>query len=60
MNDGDGKWHIALSHKTGFVSGMPLKLTRGDGSKLPVRLGEVWMKKRDFTVFELRSPGLKH
>lgn len=59
MNDGNGKWHIALNHKSGFISGMPLKLTRGNGTKLPVRLGEVWMKKRDFTVFELRSPGLK-
>lgn len=59
MNDGNGKWQIAVNYKSGFISGMPLKLTRGDGSKLPVRLGEVWMKKRDFTVFELRSPGLK-
>lgn len=59
MNNGDGKWQIAINHLNGFVSGMPLKLTRGDGSKLPVRLGDVWLKKRDFTVYELRSPGLK-
>lgn len=59
MNNGDGQWHLAVNHKSGFVSGMPLKLTRADGSKLPVRLGEVWLKKPDFTVFELRSPGLK-
>ena len=59
MNDGTGKWQIAVNRKSDFISGMPLKLTRGDGSKLPVRLGEVCMKKRDFSVFELRSPGLK-
>lgn len=59
MHDDEGRWLLAVSHKSDLVSGMPLKLTRSNGSKLPVRLGEVWLHKRDFVVYELRSPGLK-
>lgn len=59
MHDVDGRWQLAVSHKMGLISGMPLKLTRSNGTRLPVRLGEVWLKKRDFTVYELRSPGLQ-
>jgi hypothetical protein len=58
MHDVEGRWQLAVHNKYELVSGMPLKLTRANGNKLPVRLGEIWLKKRDFVVYELRSPGL--
>ena len=42
-----------------YSKGEPLKLIRANGSHLPVRLGEVVYTKKDFKVFELRSPGFE-
>ena len=58
MHDTEGRWQLAVSHKFNLISGIPLKLTRTNGSKLPVRLGNVCLTKRDFVVFELSSPAL--
>lgn len=54
-----GHWQLILN--TGFPvkSGDPLKLIRNDGSRLPVRLGDMWLVKKGFAMYELRSPGLK-
>jgi hypothetical protein len=52
------RWQIVLLHEYGYISGTPLKLIRSNGSIILLRLGDIWMSKRDFTVFEIRSASL--
>jgi len=52
------QWQLIVNTGMAVKSGDPLKLIRKDGSRLPVRLGEVWLVKKEFTMYELRSPGL--
>jgi len=52
------RWQIVLRQEYGYISGTPLKLIRSNGSIILLRLGDIWMSKRDFTVFEIRSAGL--
>ncbi|VAW92934.1 hypothetical protein MNBD_GAMMA22-538 [hydrothermal vent metagenome] len=56
--DMNERWQIVLLHEYGYISGTPLKLIRSNGSILLLRLGDIWMSKRDFTVFEIRSASL--
>ncbi|MFV2059335.1 MAG: hypothetical protein ACC653_01555 [Gammaproteobacteria bacterium] len=56
--DMNERWQIVLLHEYGYISGTPLKLIRSNGSVILLRLGDIWMSKRDFTVFEIRSAGL--
>lgn len=53
------QWQLIVNTGLAVKSGDPLKLIRNDGTRLPVRLGEVWLVKKEFTMYELRSPGLK-
>jgi hypothetical protein len=53
------EWNLIIKTSMPYVKGQPLKLIRANGSRLPVRLGEVVYTKKDFKVFELRSPGLE-
>lgn len=54
-----GEWNLIIKTSMHYSKGEPLKLIRANGSALPVRLGEVVYAKKDFKVFELRSPGLE-
>ena len=53
-----GEWNLIIKTNMHYTKGQPLKLIRANGKHLPVRLGEVIYTKKDFKVFELRSPGL--
>ncbi|MDR9437334.1 MAG: hypothetical protein RI563_10645 [Thiohalophilus sp.] len=59
VKDLDNQWKLIVTPGLEVKSGDPLKLIRNDGSRLPVRLGEVWIVKKEFTQYELRSPGLE-
>ena len=52
------EWNLIIKSSMHYSKGDPLKLIRANGSHLPVRLGEVIYTKKDFRVFELRSPDL--
>lgn len=58
IKDVRGEWSLIIKTSMPYSKGQPLKLIRANGSPLPVRLGEVVYAKKDFKVFELRSPGL--
>ena len=53
-----GDWNLIIKTSMHYSKGEPLKLIRANGTHLPVRLGDVVYTKKDFKVFELRSPGL--
>lgn len=53
-----GEWSLIIKTSMHYLRGEPLKLIRANGSPLPIRLGDVIYTKKDFKVFELRSPGL--
>ena len=59
IKDVRGEWYLIIKTSMHYSKGEPLKLIRANGSPLPVRLGEVVYTKKDFKVFELRSPGLE-
>ncbi len=59
IKDVRGEWNLIVKTSMNYLKGEPLKLIRANGSPLPVRLGEVVYTKKDFKVFELRSPGLE-
>lgn len=54
-----GEWNLIIKTSMPYSKGQPLKLVRANGGSLPVRLGEVIYTKKDFKVFEVRSPGLE-
>jgi len=58
IKDVRGEWNLIIKTSMSYSKGEPLKLIRANGSHLPVRLGEAVYTKKDFKVFELRSPGL--
>lgn len=59
IKDVRGEWNLIVKTRMSYSNGQPLKLIRANGSSLPVRLGNVVYAKKDFKVFELRSPGLE-
>lgn len=59
IKDVRGEWNLIIKTSMPYSKGEPLKLIRANGTSLPVRLGEVIYTKKDFKVFELRSPGLE-
>lgn len=59
IKDVRGEWNLVVKTSMSYSKGQPLKLIRANGSSLPVRLGEVVYTKKDFKIFELRSPGLE-
>ncbi len=58
MQDFEGRWQVISLHEYGYTTGTPLKLIRANGVRILLRLGDIWMTKRDFTVFEARSASL--
>jgi hypothetical protein len=59
IKDVRGEWNLIIKTSMSYSKGEPLKLIRANGTHLPVRLGDVVYTKKDFKVFELRSPGLE-
>lgn len=59
IKDVRGEWNLIIKTSMHYAKGEPLKLIRANGAHLPVRLGEPVYTKKDFKVFELRSPGLE-
>ena len=59
IKDVRGEWNLIIKTNMHYSKGEPLKLIRANGTHLPVRLGEAVYTKKDFKVFQLRSPGLE-
>ncbi len=59
IKDVRGEWNLIIKTSMHYSKGEPLILVRANGSHLPVRLGEIVYTKKDFKVFELRSPGFE-
>ncbi|VAX12874.1 hypothetical protein MNBD_GAMMA24-1363 [hydrothermal vent metagenome] len=55
MND---QWYLVVNSAYNFVPGMPFWLIRAKGNRVPVRLGETLMAKKEFLIFEMRSPAI--
>ncbi|NOZ38418.1 MAG: hypothetical protein GXP11_10245, partial [Gammaproteobacteria bacterium] len=55
MND---QWYLVVNSASDFVPGMPFWLIRAKGNRVPVRLGETLMAKKEFLIFEMRSPAI--
>lgn len=58
IQDLDNAWKLVMHESYGYVRGAPLQISRQKGSMLPARLGDVWLRKSEFSVFEISSPGL--
>jgi hypothetical protein len=58
IQDGAENWQLITQPSDNLKPGLPIKLLRA-GTKAPARLGDVYLTKKEFTVFELRSPGLQ-
>ena len=58
IQDGADNWQLITQPRDDLKPGLPIKLLRA-GSKAPARLGDVFLSKKEFTVFDLRSPGLQ-
>lgn len=56
QDNADG-WQIVVQPDDQVKSGMPLKLQR-NGKTSPARMGGLYLSKKEFSVFEFRSPGL--
>lgn len=51
-------WQLIVEPRDSLLPGSPVRLLR-DGGPAPARLGDVYLTKKEFMVFELRSPGLQ-
>jgi hypothetical protein len=58
IQDGADNWQLVTQPRDDLKPGLPIKLLRA-GTKAPARLGDVYLTKKEFTVFDLRSPGLQ-
>ena len=58
IQDGADNWQLVTQPRDDLKPGLPIKLLRA-GAKAPARLGDVFLTKKEFTVFDLRSPGLQ-
>jgi hypothetical protein len=58
IQDGAENWQLVTQPRDDLKPGLPIKLLRA-GNKAPARLGDVYLTKKEFTVFDLRSPGLQ-
>lgn len=57
--DLNNQWYLVVNPTCDFVPGTPFWLIRAKGNRVPVRLGETWMARKEFLIFEMRSPGLQ-
>ena len=55
----NGSWYAVLNPADTAVPGTPFWLVRPRVDRIPVRLGEIYMSKKEFVIFELSSPGMK-
>ncbi|MDH5570352.1 MAG: hypothetical protein OEY89_01225 [Gammaproteobacteria bacterium] len=55
----NGNWYAVFNSTDNVVPGTPFWLIRPKVDRVPVRLGNVYMSKKEFVIFELRSPGMK-
>ena len=51
-------WQIIVEPRDSLLPGSPVRLSR-DAGPAPARLGDIYLTKKEFMVFELRSPGLQ-
>jgi hypothetical protein len=51
-------WQLIVRPGTDLLPGSPVRLLR-DRAPAPARLGDIYLTKKEFMVFELRSPGLQ-
>ena len=58
IQDRADNWQLITQPNDKLKPGMPIKLLRS-GTKAPARLGDVYLTKKEFTIFDLRSPGLQ-
>jgi len=58
IQDGADNWQLITQPRDDLKPGLPIKLLRV-GTKAPARLGDVFLTKKEFRVFDLRSPGLQ-
>ena len=58
IQDGADNWQLVTQPRDDLKPGLPIKLLRA-GTKAPARLGDVYLTKKEFTIFDLRSPGLQ-
>lgn len=58
IQDGADNWQLVTQPRDDLKPGLPIKLLRA-GTKAPARLGDVYLTKKEFKVFDLRSPGLQ-
>ena len=58
IQDGAENWQLVTQPRDNLKPGLPIKLLRA-GTKAPARLGDVYLTKKEFMVFDLRSPGLQ-
>lgn len=56
--DSSDNWQLIVPPKDELLPGLPIRLVRNSGTA-PARLGDVYLTKKGFTVFELRSPGIR-
>jgi hypothetical protein len=58
IQDGAENWQLVTQPRDDLKPGLPIRLLRA-GNKAPARLGDVYLTKKEFTIFDLRSPGLQ-
>jgi hypothetical protein len=58
IQDRADNWQLVTQPRDDLKPGLPIKLLRA-GTKAPARLGDVYLTKKEFTIFDLRSPGLQ-
>jgi hypothetical protein len=58
IQDSAQNWQLVTRPRDDLKPGLPIKLLRSN-IQVPARLGTVYLTKTEFTVFELRSPGLQ-
>ncbi len=56
--DFDNKWKLIVPAEFELVSGFPCHLVRANGDEIRLRLGDLWLNKREFSVFTASSPDL--
>ncbi len=58
LHDEAGEWQLLCEPDDRLQPGMPVKLERADEA-MPARIGEFRFSRKEFSLFELRSPGLQ-
>ena len=59
IQDNSGGWQVIIQPNHHVQSGMPLMLYRNNKTS-PARMGDLLLSKKEFSLYEFRSPGLAH